>query len=61
MTKNTATDSVRITLVRHGETFQNRNHIVQGQHPNYGRLTPEGMRQAELLGQALIKRHFNRV
>ncbi len=40
-----------ITLVRHGETFQNREGVVQGQDPTWGRLTPEGIQQAQLLGQ----------
>lgn len=44
----------KILLVRHGETFQNRNRVVQGMHPNQGRLTEKGFRQAELLGEALV-------
>ena len=40
-----------ITLVRHGETYQNREAIVQGQDPTWGRLTPEGIQQAQLLGE----------
>ena len=52
-------DTLRIALVRHGETFQNRNHVVQGQDPTYGRLTAEGIRQASLLGEALAGRPFD--
>lgn len=52
-------DSVHITLVRHGETFQNRDHVVQGQDPTWGRLTPEGVRQAQLLGGMLADRSFD--
>lgn len=51
--------ATRITLVRHGETHQNFSHVVQGQDPTQGRLTGRGMRQAELLGQALAGRTFD--
>lgn len=44
---------IRMTLVRHGETYNNRDFIVQGQHPLQGRLTEKGLRQADLLGRAL--------
>ena len=54
-------DVVRIALVRHGETFQNREHVVQGQHPHFGRLTEAGMIQARLLGKALAARPFEMV
>lgn len=49
----------RITLVRHGETHQNRQQVVQGQDPTQGRLTEKGMRQAERLGKALAKETFD--
>ena len=49
----------RLTLVRHGETYQNFSHMVQGQDPTQGRLTPRGVRQAELLGQALADWPFD--
>ncbi|MBI3993061.1 MAG: histidine phosphatase family protein [Candidatus Lambdaproteobacteria bacterium] len=49
----------RLTLVRHGETYQNFNRMVQGQDPTQGRLTPRGVRQAELLGQALAEWPFD--
>ena len=51
-------DTLRIVLVRHGETFQNRGHVVQGQDPTYGRLTEAGLRQARLLGEALAETPF---
>ena len=54
-------DTLHIALVRHGETFQNLGHVVQGQDPTYGRLTPTGMRQAQLLGEALAGREFDLV
>jgi broad specificity phosphatase PhoE len=52
-------DTIRIALVRHGETFQNRGHVVQGQDPTFGRLTEAGVRQARLLGDALAGRPFD--
>lgn len=36
---------MEIDLIRHGETFENKNHLITGQLP--GVLTPEGFRQAE--------------
>ncbi len=50
---------MRITFVRHGETYNNRDFIVQGQHPLQGRLTDKGRRQADLLGAALKDTHFD--
>ncbi len=52
-------DLVRIALVRHGETYQNREHVVQGQDTRFGRLTEAGMTQARLLGEALAARPFD--
>ncbi len=52
-------DTLRIALVRHGETFQNKGHVVQGQDPTYGRLTEAGIRQAALVGEALAGRLFD--
>lgn len=49
-------DTLRVTLVRHGETFQNLDHVVQGQDPTYGRLTEAGIEQGKLLGEALAGR-----
>ena len=51
----------KICLVRHGETYQNFNHTVQGSDPTQGRLTEKGLRQAELLGQHLAARPFDMV
>ena len=45
----------KITLVRHGETFQNRHGIVQGWDPTWGRLTEKGIRQAALLGESMAQ------
>jgi len=49
----------RLTLVRHGETYQNRHQIVQGQDPRQGRLTERGMRQARRVGEALAGEPFD--
>lgn len=49
----------RLTLVRHGETYQNRQGIVQGLDPTGGRLTELGMRQARLVGEALAQEPFD--
>ncbi|MDH4120483.1 MAG: histidine phosphatase family protein [Deltaproteobacteria bacterium] len=43
----------RVVIVRHGETAENRDKIVQGQHPRLGRLTARGVHQAVWAGQAL--------
>ena len=51
----------KICLVRHGETYQNFNHTVQGSDPTQGRLTEKGLRQAELLGKHLAGRPFDMV
>lgn len=42
-----------IVLVRHGQTHQNRDRVIQGQHPRWGRLNPLGMAQARAVGEAL--------
>ncbi len=44
-------------LVRHGETFDNVNKIMQGQ--TQGLLTPEGEHQAQLLAQKLADTYFD--
>ncbi len=49
-----------IVLVRHGETFENKSGTLQGQDPRRGRLTPEGMAQASMVGRALAGEHFDR-
>lgn len=51
----------RICLVRHGETYQNFSKVVQGSDPTQGRLTENGLRQAELLGRYLVARPFDMV
>jgi broad specificity phosphatase PhoE len=44
---------IRITLVRHGETHNNRARVVQGQDPAQGKLTEKGLRQAQRVGERL--------
>jgi broad specificity phosphatase PhoE len=44
---------IRITLVRHGETVNNRARVVQGQDPTQGKLTSRGITQARRLGERL--------
>ncbi|HSS62068.1 MAG TPA: histidine phosphatase family protein, partial [Candidatus Limnocylindrales bacterium] len=46
----------RLTLVRHGQSTWNREHRIQGQLDPP--LSPEGARQAELLGQRLAGRTY---
>lgn len=41
----------RVYLVRHGETNENRDHIIQGQQDTL--LNSLGLKQAELVGNAL--------
>jgi len=50
---------IRLTLVRHGETYNNRDFVVQGQDPTQGRLTGKGVRQADLLGRALKSKTYD--
>ena len=45
---------LEIHLVRHGETIENTQHILQGRQP--GHLTLQGIAQAERLRDALISR-----
>lgn len=47
-----------IVLIRHGQTHQNRQRIIQGQHPRLGRLTALGMAQARAVGRALAEDDF---
>jgi alpha-ribazole phosphatase len=49
---------IRITLVRHGETHNNRARVVQGQDPTQGKLTPKGLHQAQRLGERLASVPF---
>lgn len=46
-----------ITAVRHGETIDNKNHIIQGQIP--GKLSPAGIRQAEDTALELSNQRFD--
>lgn len=45
--------SYHLTVVRHGETFENRQGIIQGQMDVP--LSPRGLEQASLLGTRLVK------
>ena len=47
----------RLLLIRHGETVDNVNKIMQGQTP--GRLTDGGVEQARLLGERLGTRRID--
>lgn len=44
---------MRLYIVRHGETVENRQRICQGQ--THGTLTPEGIEGAHLVGRALAE------
>ena len=46
-----------IYLVRHGETFDNVRHIMQGQ--THGQLNENGIKQAQELGKKLVDIHFD--
>lgn len=46
-----------LLLIRHGETVDNVNKIMQGQ--TQGRLTNNGIEQARLLGEQLKNRHID--
>lgn len=48
---------MRMTLVRHGETIENQNHILQGQLP--GRLSERGMKEAGELAKVLAQEDFS--
>lgn len=47
----------RLLLVRHGETVDNVNQIMQGQ--TQGKLTPNGIAQAELLAEQLADKQID--
>ena len=49
--------SCNLLLIRHGETVDNVNRIMQGQTP--GRLTDNGVEQARLLGKQLAHKHID--
>lgn len=42
---------IHLTIIRHGETIENANHLCQGQQP--GTLSELGIRQTKLLGERL--------
>lgn len=44
-------ERIDLLLTRHGETLENRRHVLQGQLP--GTLSPLGWKQAEALAEAL--------
>jgi broad specificity phosphatase PhoE len=44
---------MQVIITRHGETIENKEGILQGQLP--GKLSPEGIRQAEKLAETLKK------
>lgn len=44
-------EQVRLYLTRHGETLENRRHVLQGQLP--GTLSDTGLRQSEELAQRM--------
>ena len=50
---------LKIILVRHGETFDNVNHIVQGHKP--GHLTRKGFLQAKKAGMELSKLKIDKI
>ena len=49
--QKSAAMSINLWVVRHGETFANLNHIIQGQQG--GELTEKGFEQAHKLGMRL--------
>ncbi|MBO4658603.1 MAG: histidine phosphatase family protein [Prevotella sp.] len=46
-----------LLLVRHGETFDNVNQVMQGQ--TQGQLNENGIRQAEVLAEQMASRHID--
>ena len=46
-----------LLLVRHGETFDNENQIMQGQ--TQGQLNPRGIEQAQLLAGEMAQRRID--
>ncbi|MFH1915827.1 MAG: histidine phosphatase family protein [Nanoarchaeota archaeon] len=48
---------MRLTIVRHGETVENKTGILQGQR--HGRLSLLGKEQARLLAKRLSREHFD--
>ena len=50
---------MKLYLVRHGETVQNRANVIQGQQP--GELSPLGLQQRERLAERLRTLHFDAI
>jgi len=50
---------MKLIIVRHGETLANLRKIIQGQQP--GELSPDGHRQARLLGEHLSKESIDHI
>ena len=50
---------MKLTLVRHGETVENVENIIQGQLP--GHLTEKGRAQAEAAAEQLKHEHFDAI
>lgn len=50
---------IKLTLTRHGETIENRQHILQGQLP--GTLSPLGLQQAEDLSEKFRYTKFDAI
>lgn len=50
---------MKLTVVRHGETIENRRRIIQGH--NDGQLTQEGIQQAKALSKKLGNRVFDTI
>lgn len=50
---------MKLTIVRHGETIENKNKTVQGQLP--GQLTKLGIKQAQLVSERLKNHVFDKV
>ena len=48
---------IQLYIARHGQTEENVRRILQGQMP--GRLTPEGIQQAEAMKEELRLKHFD--
>ncbi len=49
--KQIGMEPIHLILTRHGETFENRRHVMQGHTP--GTLSPKGIRQAKELAFTL--------
>lgn len=54
-----ADKTTRLLLIRHGETFANKNHLLQG--ASDGSLTENGRSQIEALGRHLASFQFDKI